>query len=102
MSERLLRLPEVMGRVGLGRSRLYALVAQGSFPKPIKLGRSSAWIESEIIQWVAARIQEARGPGASRPPKPEPAGGDGSTPQSKVPLPASRRRARVTEEARHE
>jgi prophage regulatory protein len=68
MSERLLRLPEVMDCVGLGRSSLYALVAQGSFPRPIKLGRASAWIESEINEWVAERIQEARGPGASRPP----------------------------------
>jgi prophage regulatory protein len=99
MSERLLRLPEVMGCVELGRSRLYALVAQGSFPKPIKLGRSSAWIESEITKWVAERIQEARGPGASRP---ESTGGDGSTPRSKALLPASRRRARAAEEARHE
>jgi prophage regulatory protein len=68
MSERLIRLPEVMGCVGLGRSRLYALVAQGAFPPPIKLGRSSVWIKSEVDGWVAKRIREARGPGASRPP----------------------------------
>jgi prophage regulatory protein len=61
MTERLLRLPEVMGCVGLGRSRLYALIAQGSFPRPIKLGRSSAWIESEVNAWVTERIQQDRG-----------------------------------------
>ena len=62
MSERILRRPAVESKVGLKRSALYDLIAQGKFPKPIRVGDpdSSAgavgWLESEIDSWLAARI----------------------------------------------
>ncbi|GGA56602.1 hypothetical protein GCM10011385_07630 [Nitratireductor aestuarii] len=57
--ERLIRLPEVMARTGLGRTFIYRLVAKGLFPKPIKLGaRASAWLENEIDGWIIARAAE--------------------------------------------
>ena len=53
------RLPAIMVRTGLKRSSLYALVAAGHFPKPIKLSkRSSAWIVKEVEGWIADRIAE--------------------------------------------
>lgn len=55
---RLLRLPEVLGRVGLGRSAWYDHVSAGRAPQPCHLGRSVAWPEHEIAAWVAARIAE--------------------------------------------
>ena len=56
---RLLRLPDVLGRVGISRSAVYDLVARGAFPQPVKLGtRCTAWVESEIDGWVRARIAE--------------------------------------------
>jgi prophage regulatory protein len=69
---RLLRLPDVISRVGLGRSAIYAAVAAGTFPAPAQLvpgGRSVAWAEHEVDAWIAARLaarpavaaQEARG-----------------------------------------
>jgi prophage regulatory protein len=66
MPERLLRLSQVRNRVGLGRSRIYDLASKGQFPQPIKLGRSSAWVESEVDIWIAERIQQDRGQGASK------------------------------------
>ncbi len=56
---RLIRLPEVMNLTGLGRSTIYELMAQGEFPKPVPLGRTSgvAWVESEILQWIWAQIR---------------------------------------------
>jgi len=33
----MLRIAEVKTKVGLGKSKIYALVAQGRFPKPYKL-----------------------------------------------------------------
>ncbi len=52
-SERLLRLPAVLDRVGYKRSRFLDLVRQGVFPKPIKLGaRAVAWPESQIDELV--------------------------------------------------
>ncbi len=58
---RILRLPEVINRVGLKRASIYAAVARGSFPKQIALGdRAVGWIEREIDAWLAGRIRQAR------------------------------------------
>lgn len=47
--KRLLRLPEVLDRIGYKRSRFLELVRLGVFPKPVKLGaRAVAWPESQI------------------------------------------------------
>lgn len=55
---RILRLPEVMGRVGLRRASIYFHINKGSFPKPISLGaRAVGWLESDIDGWIAARIE---------------------------------------------
>lgn len=57
-----LRLPQVRQITGLPRSSLYAKIATGAFPAPVSLGaRSVAWIESEVTDWIAARIAAARG-----------------------------------------
>jgi prophage regulatory protein len=57
-----LKLPEVLRRTGLSRSRLYELSAAGSFPSQIKLGgpRASGWIESEVHSWILKRIDASR------------------------------------------
>ena len=63
MPENLLRLPRVKARSGLSRSQIYALGARGLFPKPIKAGRASLWIKSEIDSWIAQRVAESRATG---------------------------------------
>ena len=56
---RYIRLPEVCTRVGLKRSTIYRLISLGRFPKHIKLSEhASAWIESEIDDFMIARIAE--------------------------------------------
>lgn len=62
-SIRLLRWPEVQFRVGFSKSYAYALQAKGLFPKPIKLiegGRAAGYIESEIDEYIASRIDASR------------------------------------------
>jgi len=55
----LLRLPDVMARTALSRSAIYDLMADGRFPKPVKIGgRLNAWPESEVGDWIAARIAD--------------------------------------------
>ena len=50
---RLLRLPEVMDRVGLRRSAIYQRMSEGRFPKCRTLGaRCSVWVEAEINAWI--------------------------------------------------
>jgi prophage regulatory protein len=56
--ERLLRVPAVLERIGLRRTCLYRHIASGEFPRPVKLGRASAWPESEVRAWIAARKAE--------------------------------------------
>jgi prophage regulatory protein len=56
-SYRLVRLAEGMARTGLGRSAFYAAISDGVLPKPVKLGRASAWPEHELNAVVAALIR---------------------------------------------
>ena len=60
---RLIRIREVMNMVGLSKSHIYCLAAQGKFPKSIPLvpgGTSVAWLESEIEDFINQQIK-ARG-----------------------------------------
>ena len=53
-SERLLRLPEVMERVGLRRTAIYQRMREGRFPQSRSLGsRCTVWVESEVNDWIA-------------------------------------------------
>ena len=62
MSIKLLKINQVCELTGLGRSTVYAKVAEESFPAPIKIGaRASAWIESEIEAWIEEKIKASRG-----------------------------------------
>jgi prophage regulatory protein len=57
--ERLLRLPDVRDLTCRSTSRIYADMAAGTFPKPIKIGvRAVAWRESELRGWLDKRIAE--------------------------------------------
>ena len=45
---------------GLTDKWFYKLIKDGDFPKPIKLGRSSRWMQSEVEAWVQNRISQSR------------------------------------------
>jgi len=54
---RFLRLPEVMAVTGLSRSQVYKLIAERTFPRQVKLTRTtSAWVQSEVQEWCQSRI----------------------------------------------
>jgi prophage regulatory protein len=58
---RIVRLPEVLRRVGLRRSSLYRQISLGMFPRPIRLGlRASGWLEAEVDDWINERIRASR------------------------------------------
>lgn len=57
----ILRLPTVKARTGLSRSTIYLRIAEGSFPQPVSLGdRAVGWIEAEVNDWLAQRIEASR------------------------------------------
>ena len=59
---RIVRLPAVQARTGLGRSTIYVRLAEGSFPRPVQLGaRAVGWIEAEVDAWIRERIVASRG-----------------------------------------
>ena len=61
MTHMILRLPAVKATTGLSRSTIYLLVAEGSFPKPVGLGRRAVgWLEAEIQDWLQRRIETSR------------------------------------------
>jgi prophage regulatory protein len=50
---RMLRLPEVQRKTGLGRSRIYDMESKGLFPKRVKLSeRTTAWVEQEVDDFL--------------------------------------------------
>lgn len=52
---RLIRLPEVMKRVGLSRSAVYKRMGEGRFPHSRSLGpKCAVWVEAEIDAWISA------------------------------------------------
>lgn len=57
----LIRRKEVERQTSLSRSRIYALMQEGLFPGSVSLGSMSvAWVESEIQEWIAARLTDFR------------------------------------------
>lgn len=67
LREALLRIAEVQARTGISRSQLYELVNSGKFPPPIPLvGRTRAWVESDVSEWISSRIEAARAAGGTR------------------------------------
>lgn len=51
--DRLIRLPEVMARVGLRRTAIYQRMREGRFPRSRSLGpRCTVWVEAEIDAWI--------------------------------------------------
>ena len=60
-----LRLAEVRNRVPFGKASIYRLVSLGRFPRPYQLGaRAIGWLESEVEDWIQARIDSQSEPGA--------------------------------------
>ena len=52
---RILRIGKVSEMTGVRKSTIYKNVADGSFPKPIRLGaRSVGWRLSDIVAWLQA------------------------------------------------
>lgn len=59
--ERILRRPEVERVSGLRRSTLYAWIAAGQFPAPVRLGaRLVGWRLSDVQRWIDARAPKVR------------------------------------------
>ena len=58
--QRILRRRDVETLTGLSRSTLYAMMADGNFPSPIKLGkRAVGWQDTDLTEWIASRPKKS-------------------------------------------
>lgn len=56
---KILRCKEVEKKLSIGHSKIYRMIEENQFPRPIKLGpKSVGWLESEIDEWVQEKIDE--------------------------------------------
>ncbi len=54
--ERMVSMGELTERLGLSRSTIYAMVEEGTFPAPIKIGsRRIAWRVAAVEEWLGGR-----------------------------------------------
>ena len=52
----MLRRKAVEDKTGLSRSTIYAMMSDGKFPRPYRIGRRAvAWKESDLIEWLESR-----------------------------------------------
>lgn len=57
----LLRINQVCRRTGMSRSSVYARIADGSFPQPVRLSsRMVAWPSTEVDAWITRMIERER------------------------------------------
>jgi prophage regulatory protein len=63
MRDRLLRVADVVEKVGLSRTTIWRLGKLGDFPDPVAAhGSCIAWSEAEIDEWITRRKQYYRRP----------------------------------------
>ncbi|ENP8235264.1 AlpA family phage regulatory protein [Citrobacter freundii] len=60
LSDKMVDMAFITEFTGLSDKWFYKLIQEGLFPKPIKMGRSSRWLKSEVESWVCQRISESR------------------------------------------
>ncbi len=62
MAERLISLREVLHRTSLSKTHIYRMIKAGSHPRPVPLGpHRVGFVESEIDDWMAERVDERDG-----------------------------------------
>ncbi|WP_107314296.1 helix-turn-helix transcriptional regulator [Burkholderia metallica] len=71
-TERLLRLPTVIGMVGLGKTTIYDMMKQGSFPKPRRVRNLSLWAETEVQAWIRSIMSHKMPPNSKSVSRPDP------------------------------
>lgn len=53
----LLTLHAVSAYIGFNRPRIYGFIKTDGFPAPLKFGKSSRWLKSQIDAWLASRSE---------------------------------------------
>lgn len=60
LNDQMVTMAFITDFTGMTDKWFYKLISEGAFPKPIKLGRSSRWLKSEVVSWFEACIAVSR------------------------------------------
>lgn len=58
---RLIKLSEVMLKTGFKKTAIYSWVKTGTFPQPVKIGRSARWSLEEVEAWIQNKLDSRAG-----------------------------------------
>jgi prophage regulatory protein len=54
----IIRMPQLVEKTGVSRAHVYALMKDGAFPRPIRLGRRAVgWRAADVDSWLESRPQ---------------------------------------------
>ncbi|MGE4799680.1 helix-turn-helix transcriptional regulator [Yersinia hibernica] len=59
-NDKMVDMAFIVNFTGMTDKWFYKLIQDGKFPAPIKMGRSSRWLESKVVNWFKERINESR------------------------------------------
>lgn len=54
---KLIPLSVVCDTTGTKKSAIYDRISKGTFPKPIKIGSASRWVQSQVQEWVKNAVE---------------------------------------------
>lgn len=60
VNNKMMTMAEITEFTTLSDKWFYKLISLGRFPKPVKLGRRSLWLKSDVLEWLNERIAESR------------------------------------------
>lgn len=52
MELKLLRINAVLEKTGMGKTKLYRLISQDKFPRPVAIEGTRAWRSTDIEKWI--------------------------------------------------
>ncbi|EAA4081182.1 AlpA family phage regulatory protein [Salmonella enterica subsp. salamae] len=61
LNDQMVTMAFITDFTGMTDKWFYKLISQGKFPKPIKLGSSSRWLKTEVVEWLEKHIAASRG-----------------------------------------
>jgi len=61
-----LSLDLVIETTGLGKTTLYGLMKSNKFPRPLKIGKASRWLTTDVSEWLRqlSAVRDANTKGA--------------------------------------
>jgi len=56
-NEELAPIKRVTAMVGLSKTTVYRMIAEGAFPRPVMVGRRALWPVSRIHAWARQQVE---------------------------------------------